>query len=359
MVPSTRPPSLIWVGAIPRPRRLRVDALTIPVSTCSVPVVNEMIYRPLGESGLMVSAVGIGCNAFSRRVDLDGVRGILAAARDTGVTLLDTADIYGNPPGGSEELLGEALTGQRDHFVLASKFGLDMKGANGDDHGVRGSRRYVRRAVEASLRRLKTDHIDLYQLHRPDDVTPIEETLSVLDDLVREGKIGYLGCSNFAGWQIADADWVSRTSDLARFVSVQNRYSLLDRSIEAEVAPAAERFGLGILPFFPLEYGLLTGKYQRGQDAPSGSRAAADPAASSWLAEADWDRIEALERFAAERDLSILDVAIAGLAAQPCVSSVISGATSGEQIRTNAAALRWQPSADDLAALDEITTVSR
>lgn len=314
----------------------------------------DMTYRPLGDSGLMVSAVGIGCNAFSRRVDLDGVRDVLAAARDTGVTLLDTADVYGAEPGGSEELLGQALQGQRDSFVVATKFGLDMRGANGDDHGVRGSRRYVRRAVEASLRRLRTDHIDLYQLHRPDDVTPLEETLSVLSDLVHEGKVGYIGCSNFAGWQLADADWTSRTAGLERFVSVQNRYSLLDRSIEAEVAPAAERFGLGILPYFPLEYGLLTGKYRRGQAAPQGSRAAVDTRAD-WLAAADWDRIEAVEAYARERDLSVLDVAVAGLAAQPCVSSVISGATSGEQVRANAAALRWQPSRDDLAALDEIT----
>jgi len=171
---------------------------------------SEMSYRPLGDSGLMVSAVGVGCNAFSRRVDLDGVRGILDAATDVGVTLLDTADIYGGPPGASEELLGEALQGRRDDFVLATKFGMDMGGALGEDHGVRASRRYVRRAVEASLRRLRTDHLDLYQLHTPDEVTPIEETLAVLTDLVHEGKIGYLGCSNFAGWQVADADWTAR-----------------------------------------------------------------------------------------------------------------------------------------------------
>ena len=165
-----------------------------------------MAYRPVGDSGLMVSAVGIGCNAFSRRVDADGVRDILAAAREVGVTLLDTADVYGDPPGGSETLLGEALAGQRDEFVVATKFGMDMRGEYGLDHGVRASRRYVRRAVEGSLRRLQTDYIDLYQLHVPDDITPIEETLSVLADLVREGKVRYLGCSNFGGWQVADAD---------------------------------------------------------------------------------------------------------------------------------------------------------
>jgi aryl-alcohol dehydrogenase-like predicted oxidoreductase len=231
---------------------------------------------------------------------------------------------------------------------------MDMQGANGADHGVRGSRRYVRRAVEASLRRLQTDHVDLYQLHAPDEVTPIEETLSVLDDLVREGKVRYVGCSNFDGWQVADAAWTARTEGLTPFVSVQNRYSLLDRTVEAEVVPAAERFGLGLLPFFPLEYGLLTGKYRRGQAAPDGSRAALDPDRSGWLASADWDRIEALEAYAAARDLTVLDVAIAGLAAQPAVSSVISGATRPDQVRTNAAALRWVPTPEDLAELDEI-----
>ncbi|MDH2413417.1 aldo/keto reductase [Nocardioides sp. CER19] len=314
----------------------------------------EMSYRPLGDSGLMVSAVGIGCNAFGRRVDLDGVKDILAAARETGVTLLDTADIYGGA-GVSEELLGEALTGQRDSFVVATKFGQDMGGANGEDFGARGSRRYLRRAVEASLRRLRTDHIDLYQLHLPDPMTPIEETLSALTDLVREGKVIYLGCSNFAGWQIADAAWISRTAGLESFVSVQNQYSLLTRDIEAEVVPAAERFGLGVLPFFPLEAGLLTGKYRRGEAAPAGSRFAVEPGRGQWLANADWDRIEAFEKYAAARDLSPLEVAIAGLAAQPGVSSVISGATSGDQVRANAAALRWVPTAADLVELDEIT----
>lgn len=313
----------------------------------------DMDYRPLGDSGLMVSAVGIGCNAFSRRVDLAGVREILDAATDVGVTLLDTADIYGDPAGGSEELMGEALQGRRDDFVLASKFGMDMGGANGEDHGVRGSRRYVRRAVEASLRRLKTDHIDLYQLHAPDDVTPIEETLSVLTDLVHEGKIGYLGCSNFAGWQVADADWTSRSAGLERFVSVQNRYSLLDRTVEAEVVPACETFGLGLLPFFPLEYGLLTGKYRRGQAAPAGSRATSAP--SPWLEGADWDRIEAFEAYAAARGVEPIDVAIAGLAAQPAVASVIAGATSGDQVRRNAATLSWEPTEADLVELDEVT----
>jgi len=313
---------------------------------------SEMTYRPLGDSGLMVSTVGIGCNAFGRRVDLDGVRDILDAAQDVGVTLLDTADVYGGQ-GASEQMLGEALQGRRDDFVVATKFGMDMQGANGADHGARGSRAYVRRAVEASLRRLQVDHLDLYQYHEPDDVTPIEETLSALTDLVREGKVRYVGVSNVGGWQVADADWTARTGGFERFVSVQNRYSLLDRTAEAEVVPACEQFGLGILPYFPLEYGLLTGKYRRGEDAPTGSRAAG--MASPWLESADWDRIERVEAYAGQRGVSVLDVAVAGLAAQPAVASVISGATRGDQVRTNAAALRWEPTEADLADLDEIT----
>jgi aryl-alcohol dehydrogenase-like predicted oxidoreductase len=252
-------------------------------------------------------------------------------------------------------MLGEALAGQREHFVVATKFGMDMQGANGADFGVRGSRRYIRRAVAASLRRLRTDHIDLYQIHQPDPVTPIEETLGALTELVSEGKVLYIGCSNFAGWQVADAAWTAQTAGLASFVSVQNRYSLFTRDIEAEVTPAAERFGLGIIPFFPLEAGLLTGKYRRGEPAGPGTRFALDSTKNGWLESADWDRIEAVGRFAAARGVSMLDVAISGLAAQPAVATVISGATRGDQVRENAAALRWQPTVDDLAELDRIT----
>ncbi len=314
----------------------------------------DMTYRPLGSSGLMVSAVGVGTNAFGRRVDQDGVGEILDAAQEAGVTLIDTADIYGAQPGGSEEMLGHALQGRRDRFVVATKFGMDMQGANGEDHGVRGSRSYLRRAVEASLRRLQTDHIDLYQLHRPDGVTPIAETLGTLTELVHEGKVRYIGCSNFDGWQVADASWTSETKGLEHFVSAQNRYSLLDRDLEREVVPACERFGLGVLPFFPLEYGLLTGKYRRGEAVPTGSRADLDSSRAGWLARADWDRLEALEAYAAARGLSLLDVAIAGLAAQPAVSSVIAGATRGEQVIANAAALRWQPTDEDTTELNQL-----
>ena len=313
---------------------------------------SEMTYRPLGDSGLMVSTVGIGCNAFGRRVDLDGVREILDAAQDVGVTMLDTADVYGGQ-GASEQLLGEALQGRRDEFVVATKFGMDMQGANGPDRGARGSRGYVRRAVESSLRRLRTDYLDLYQYHEPDGVTPVEETLSVLTDLVREGKVRYVGVSNVTGWQVADAEWTARSAGYEPFVSVQNRYSLLDRTVEAEVVPACEEYGLGLLPYYPLEYGLLTGKYRRGEEAPAGSRAVGVP--SPWLEHAPWDRIERVAAYAEERGVSVLDVAIAGLAAQPAVGSVISGATRGEQVRANAFALQWEPDAADLAELDEIT----
>jgi aryl-alcohol dehydrogenase-like predicted oxidoreductase len=312
-----------------------------------------MRYRRLGDSGLVVSVAGIGCNQFGRFVDADGVRAVVDAAFEEGVTLFDTADVYGDPHGASETLLGAALRGRRDDVVVATKFGNDMGGRNGADHGARGSRRYVVRAVEASLRRLETDYIDLYQLHQPDPGTPVEETLSALDDLVRAGKVRYVGSSNFDGWQIADAAWIARTRGWAPFVSAQNDFSLLDRTVEAEVLPACQRFGVGMLPFYPLASGLLTGKYRRGAAAPHGSRLSRDRY-SARLAAAPWDTIEAIEKYALERGVSMLEVAIGGLAAKPTVASVIAGATTPEQVRVNAAASGWQPTADDLAALDEI-----
>ncbi|GGQ70815.1 aldo/keto reductase [Couchioplanes azureus] len=314
---------------------------------------SEMSYRRLGTSGLVVSVVGIGCNNFGRKLDLDGTRAVVDAAFDAGITLFDTADIYGTPHGSSEECLGAALKGRRDEIVLATKFGMDMEGLNGNDRGARGSRRYIVRAVEASLRRLGTDYIDLYQLHEPDEATPIDETLSALDDLVRGGKVRYLGNSNFAGWQIADADWTARTAGWTPFVSAQNQYSLLHREVEAEVVPACERFGLGLLPFFPLDSGLLSGKYQRGQQPPEGTRLSLERY-RRWLDGADWDTIEALTAYGKERGHSLLDVAIAGLAARPAVTSVIAGATTPEQVRANAAAGAWQLTVEDVAALDEI-----
>ncbi|MGN9776275.1 aldo/keto reductase [Micromonospora sp. H33] len=314
-------------------------------------LVTEMTYRRLGDSGLVVSVIGIGCNNFGRKLDLDGTRAVVDAAFDAGINFFDTADIYGEPQGGSEELLGQALKGRREDVVVATKFGMDMHGANGPDHGARGARRYIMRAVEASLRRLGTDHIDLYQMHEPDPGTPIDETLAALDDLVTAGKVRYLGNSNFAGWQIADADWTATSQGRTRFISAQNHYSLLERGVEAEVIPACERFGLGMLPFFPLANGLLTGKYKRDEAPPAGSRLAGGGRYAQRLAAADWDTIEAIEAYAAERGLTLLQVAIGGLAAQPAVTSVIAGATTPEQVRANAEAGVWQPDDEDLAAL--------
>lgn len=310
-----------------------------------------MTYRQLGGSGLTVSTVGLGCNNFGSRMADEKVPEVVAAAIDHGITLFDTADVYGNR-GGSETLLGQALGSRRDQVIIATKFGMDMGGANGPDWGVRGSRRYLRIAVENSLRRLGTDWIDLYQMHRPDPHTPIEETLSVLSDLVAEGKVRYLGSSNFAGWQVIDADWTARSAGLEPFISAQNNYSWLKRDIEAELVPALDHTGQGLLPFFPLAGGLLTGKYQRGQGAPEGTRLAGQP---DRLEGADFDTIEALEAFARQRDLTMLQVAIGGLAAMPTVASVIAGATSVEQIETNVAAGLWEPTDDDLAELLRIT----
>jgi len=312
----------------------------------------DMRYRRLGDSGLVVSVVGIGCNNFGRKMDESETRLVVDAAIDHGINLFDTADIYG--VGASETLLGKALQGRRDDVVIATKFGMDMQGENGADHGARGARRYIVRAAEASLRRLGTDYIDLYQMHAPDPATPIDETLAALDDLVRAGKVRYLGNSNFAGWQIADADWVARTKDLTPFISAQNEYSWLKRDIEAEVIPACDRFGLGMLPFFPLSSGLLTGKYRRDAEPPAGSRLS-EARVAHRLAAANWDTIEALEAFAAGRGITILDVAIGGLAAQPAVTSVIAGATTPEQVSANVAAGQWIPTADDLNEVRRIS----
>ncbi|OFE16821.1 aldo/keto reductase [Humibacillus sp. DSM 29435] len=309
-----------------------------------------MTYRQLGDSGLTVSAVGLGCNNFGRRLDQDATTAVVHQALESGVTLFDTADIYG--VGASEELLGVALGSERENVVVATKFGMDMQGSNGPDWGVRGSRRYIRKAVEASLRRLGTDWIDLYQMHRPDPLTPIEETLAALGELVREGKVRYLGSSNFTGWQVIDADWTARAAGTERFISAQNEYSLLERDVEEEVVPACEHVGVGLLPFFPLASGLLTGKYRRGEAAPEGTRLAGQ---DGRLAEADWDTLGRLEAYAAERGIRMIDVAIGGLAAQPGVASVIAGATKVEQVLDNVAAGSWEPSAEDLVALDEIT----
>jgi aryl-alcohol dehydrogenase-like predicted oxidoreductase len=306
-----------------------------------------METRRLGDSDVEVSVVGLGCNQIGRRLDLEGTRAVVDAALDSGVTFFDTADIYGGA-GRSEELLGEALEGRRDGVVIGTKFGMDM----GDGKGPRGSAGYIRDAIEASLRRLRTDVIDLYQYHEPDGVTPIEETLGALDELVRAGKVRAVGCSKFDAGQLDEAARVAREQQYAHFVSVQEEYSLLRREADAELVPACERLGVSLIPFFPLARGLLTGKYRRGEPAPKGTRLAGSGAVAT---DADFDLVESLQQFAKERGLALLDVAVGGLAAQPTVASVIAGATKPEQVHANARAGRWKPSSDDLAVLDELT----
>src|SRR5215471_12790501 len=307
-----------------------------------------MRYLALGNSGLVVSAVGLGCNNFGGRLDLAGTRAVVEAAIDAGITLFDTADTYGGG-GGSEKLLGQVLAGRRDQVVIATKFGhqhADM--GYGHAAGAKGGRAYIRRAVEQSLRRLRTDYIDLYQIHTPDPLTPIAETLTALSELVREGKVRYLGHSNFAGWQIAEAACVARELGAVPFISVQNHWSLLERAAEDEVVPAARHFGLGVLPFFPLANGLLTGKIRRGQPVPENSRLAGRP---EYVTDAKLDRVEALIAWCGEQGITILDAAIGGLAALPGCTSVIAGATTPEQAKANAAAAAWEPTQEQLAVL--------
>jgi len=312
-------------------------------------------HTRLGRSGLTVSVVGLGCNNLGRpgtaTLEQAGTDAVVHAALDAGITFFDVADVYGAEPGLSEERLGRALGARRDEVVIGTKFGMDMGGVAGDDGGARGSRRYIVRAVEDSLRRLGTDWIDLYQFHTPDPATPIEETLRALDDLVRAGKVRYVGHSNRAGWQIAQAEYVARELGVERFVSAQNHYNLLDRRAELEVVPAAAEFGLGVLPYFPLANGLLTGKYSQG-DAPEGSRLS--HVRQHMVADADLEQLAAFGRFARERGITEVQAAIGWLAAQGPVSSVIAGATRAEQVVENAAAADWLATAEDLAELDAL-----
>jgi aryl-alcohol dehydrogenase-like predicted oxidoreductase len=311
-----------------------------------------MRYTALGNSGLIASVVGLGCNNFGGRLDLAGTRAVVEAAIDCGITLLDTADSYGGG-GRSEELLGEVLAGRREQVVLATKFG--HRGADlgyGPAAGARGGRAYIRRAVEQSLRRLRTDYIDLYQIHTPDPQTPIAETLAALNELVAEGKVRYLGHSNFTGWQIAEAACAADRHGSVPFVSAQNHWSLLERDAEAEVVPAARHFGLGVLPYFPLANGLLTGKIRRGQPAKEGTRLAGR---DSYVTEAKLDIVEALAAWAESHGTSLLAIGIGCLAAQPGCASVIAGAMSPEQVKANAEAADWIPSSEELAEVDAIT----
>ena len=309
-----------------------------------------MRYRTLGDSGLLVSVVGLGCNNFGGRIDLQRTRAVVDAAIDAGITLFDTAEMYGKD-GGSELALGEVLAGRRDKVVLATKFGhqkVDM--GYGPAAGANGGRGYIRLAVEKSLRRLRTDYIDLYQLHTPDPLTPIEETIAALDELVAEGKVRYIGHSNLSGWQLADA--AHKSAARTPFISAQNHWSMVDRGVEAEVVPAAAAFGLGVLPYFPLANGMLTGKVRRGSELPVGSRIATR---SHLVTDEKLDTVEALIEWGAERGVSILEIAIGGLAAQPGCASVIAGATSAEQVVANVAAGEWEPAQEELAELDKIS----
>jgi aryl-alcohol dehydrogenase-like predicted oxidoreductase len=307
-----------------------------------------MQTRPLGDSGIEVSLVGLGCNNFGRRLDLDGTRAVVETALEAGVTFLDTADTYGN--GESEKLLGEVLAGHRDEAVITTKFGHDMGGIYGD-LGQRGGRAYVRRAIDGSLERLRTDRVDLYLYHRPDGVTPIGETLAAMSELVDEGKVRAIGCSNVTAEQIDEAEDVARRDGLHRWISVQNEYSLLHRDPERDVIPACERYEISFVPYFPLASGLLTGKYRRGGAHPDGTRIGPG---DDRLSEDALDAVEAIAGFAEERGRSILDVAVGALTAQPAVASVIAGAMSPEQVRANADAAGWAPSSDDLAALGSV-----
>ena len=309
-----------------------------------------MEERNLGRSGLRVSLVGLGCNNFGGRIDFEATRAVVHKALDLGITLFDTADVYGER-GGSETFLGQLLGDRRKDIVLATKFGMPM-----DDGRLKGaSRRYVVSAVEASLKRLRTDWIDLYQLHRPDPLTPIEETLSALDDLVRAGKVRYIGCSNLPAWQVVEALWTAKHRGLAAFTSAQDEYSVLVRGIEKELTPALEAYGLGLLPYYPLAAGLLTGKYRRGAPMPEGARLTRFKSiADRHMTDESTARVEQLEAFCAARGRSLLELAFGWLAQKPFVSSVIAGATRPEQLEQNVRAADWRLTPDELAEIDRL-----
>ncbi len=310
-----------------------------------------MEYRNLGNSGLRVSVVGIGCNNFGARMDAEATQRVVDAALDHGINFFDTANTYGQ--GQSEELLGKALGSRRHDVVIATKFGNPL-GEGVYNSG--GSRKYIVQACEDSLRRLGTDYIDLYQIHNPDPRTPIEETLRALDDLVRSGKVRYIGHSNFASWQTVEAHYVAERHNVERFISAQNEYSLLNRRIERELVPACEKYGLGILPYFPLASGLLTGKYRRGEPPPEGTRLAKmQPMAQRILTDRNWDIVEKLQAFAESRGHTLLELAFGWLATKPYIASVIAGATSPEQVAANVAAAAWRLTPEEMAEVDEIT----
>jgi len=296
-----------------------------------------------------VSTVGLGCNNFGMRIDLEATRKVVSRALDLGITLFDTADVYGGM-GGSETMLGQVLGERRKDIALATKFaGPMVEGRTKRD----ASRGYIMTAVEASLRRLKTDWIDLYQLHFSDGVTPMEETLGALDDLVHQGKVRYIGCSNLPAWQMVEAQWISRERGLERFISAQDEYSLVARQIEAEKIPAAQAYGMGMLPYFPLASGLLTGKYKRGAQAAAGTRFASIPRLGErYSTDTNWALVEQLAAFCAKRGRTLLELAFSWLLARPTVASVIAGATQAEQLDANTRAAGWALTAEDLAEID-------
>jgi aryl-alcohol dehydrogenase-like predicted oxidoreductase len=312
-----------------------------------------MEYRTLGQSGLRVSLVGLGCNNFGRRIDYAASQPVVRKALDLGITFFDTADVYRSPIGSSEEFLGRALGSRRRDIVLATKVGMPI-----DDSGVRGaSRRTIVAGVEASLRRLNTDWIDLYQQHQPDPLTPIEETLRAFDDLVHQGKVRYIGCSNFRAWQVVEARWTSRSLGLTPFVSCQNEYSLLMRRPDRELIPMMQAYRMGLLPYYPLAAGLLTGKYRRNTSMPEGARLTLHAARyeGRFINDANWPIVERLDAFAAQRGRTLLELAFSWLAARPCVSSIIAGATKPEQMEANVRAADWALSAEELREIDRIT----
>ena len=311
-----------------------------------------MQSRNLGRSGLIVSAVGLGCNNFGGRIDERATRAVAHKALDLGITFFDTSDTYGDN-GASEEYLGRALAGRRPDIVLASKFARPMD-RDGKLQGA--SRRYIMSAVEASLKRLNTDHIDLYYQHIADPRTPIEETLRALDDLVHQGKVRYIGCSTLSAWQVVEAHWTSTHFDLARYVCCQERYSLLERELDRELMPVIQSYGLGLIPFSPLANGLLTGKYRRGAPQPAGARLVTTPrTAERYLTERNWAVVEKLEAFCAARGHSLLELAISWLLHRPNVASVIAGATRPEQVEANVHAAAWVLSREDMDEIDRLT----
>ena len=308
-----------------------------------------MEYRQLGKSGLRVSVIGLGTNQFGGKVDQAGVNTIIDGALDLGINLIDTADTYSK--GGSEETLGVALRGKWDRVVLATKVHGKM-GEGPNDWGT--SRYHIMNGIEASLRRLQTDHIDLYQMHRFDATTPLEETLRTLDDLVRSGKVRYIGASNYAAWQLAEANMLAEMRGYVPFVSIQNHYHMLERDLEREMIPYCNAHNVGILPYFPLAGGFLTGKYKRGQAVPAGSRGEQSPYVQRYMVDANYDKVERLEAWANERGHTMAELAHAWLLAQPQVSSVISGATRLEQVQANAAAADWQLTPDEYEEVNAV-----